>query len=299
MRTKNRPLLPGKLILGCLGLALFSSTALAQMPAVQNDERPVEDASKVKLPPRPNDALPAIFLEGDSTVRVGTPGQRGWGDELAAFFDPAKIHVLNHAIGGRSSRTFQNEGRWAASLAMVRKGDFVICQFGHNDAGPVNDNSRARGSLKGNGEETEEIDNLLTKQHEIVHTYGWYMRRFAREAKAKGATVVICSPIPHKDWKDGKVSRASTSYGKWAREAAAAEGVAFVDLNEIIAEGYEKLGPENVEAFFGDPHTHTSVEGAKFNAGCVVAGLKGVSGSPFDPFLSTAGRDVPLFAPAR
>ena len=257
------------------------------------DERPVENAAKFKLDPRPKNTLPTIFLEGDSTVRVGSPNQRGWGDELAPFFDATKINVVNHAIGGRSSRTFQTEGRWDSSLAMIQKGDFVICQFGHNDNGPTNDNSRARGTIKGTGEETEEIDNILTHQHEVVHTYGWYMRKYAHDAKTKGATVIICSPIPRKNWKDGKVGR--DIYGKWAREAAAAEGVLFVDLNEIIAQGYEKLGPEKVEAFFGDPHTHTSVEGAKFNAQCVVAGLKGLPGKPFEHDLSPAAQTVAPF----
>ena len=54
----------------------------------------------------------------------------------------------------------------------MKAGDFVIMQFGHNDGGPLNDSSRARGTIKGTGEETEEIDNLLTKKHEVVHTYG-------------------------------------------------------------------------------------------------------------------------------
>jgi rhamnogalacturonan acetylesterase len=281
-------------------LLALASTLIVSPVHAADDERPVENAAKHKLDAKPKNSLPTIFLEGDSTVRVGSPNQRGWGDELAPFFDTTKINVLNHAIGGRSSRTFQTEGRWDQSLAMVQRGDFVICQFGHNDNGPTNDNSRARGTLKGTGEETEQIDNILTKQPETVHTYGWYMRKYAHDAKLKGATVVICSPIPRKSWKDGKMGRASGDYGKWAREAAAAEGVMFIDLNEIIAQGYEKLGPEKVEAFFGDPHTHTSVEGAKFNAGCVVAGLKGLPNKPFDRYFAPAAvRDIAPFDSAK
>ena len=260
------------------------------------DARPVEDARKHTLEVKANAALPTIYLEGDSTVRVGTPGERGWGDELATFFDTTKVNIVNHAIGGRSSRTFQTEGRWKASLAMVKAGDYVIFQFGHNDAGPVNDNSRARGTLRGVGEETQEIDNMLTKQHEVVHTYGWYMRQYARDTKAKGATAIICSPIPHKTWVNGKVARVAPTYGGWAREVAKEEGVMFVDLNEIIAEGYEKIGPAAVEPLFGDPHTHTSVAGAQFNARCVVAGLRGLPGAPLDGYLSAAGRGVEAFS---
>lgn len=277
-----------------LGMALSSLLGTVGARAA-GDERPVEDAKKHPLIHKANNSLPTIYLVGDSTVRVGTPMQRGWGDELATFFDTAKVNVVNHAIGGRSSRTFQTEGRWEASLAVMQKGDFVLIQFGHNDAGAINDNSRARGSIKGTGEETQEIDNLLTKQHEVVHTYGWYLRKYIRDAKAKGVTPVICSPIPHKSWKNGKVARANESYGKWAREVAEQEGALFVDLNEIVAEEYEKLGPEKVDPLFADKGTHTTVEGAKLNARCVVAGLKGLPGKPLDNYLSAEWKKVPAF----
>lgn len=281
-------------------LCLTASPYLSAAPADQ-DERPVEDAAKFKLDVKKDKKLPTIYLVGDSTVRVGTTSQRGWGDEIAPLFDTSKVNVVNHAIGGRSSRTFQNEGRWDASLAMMQKGDYVVIQFGHNDAGPLNEpppvtaSTRARGTIKGNGEETEEVDNILTGKHEVVHSFGWYIRKYIKDAKAKGVTPVICSPIPRKSWKDGKINRASGSYGKWAREAAKQEGALFVDLNEIIAEGYEKLGPEKVEPLFADKGTHTSVEGAKLNARCVVAGLKGLSPDPVAKFLSAEGREVPPF----
>src|SRR6266550_1867324 len=59
---------------------------------------------------------PTVFLVGDSTVRNGTPGQRGWGEQLPSFFDPQRINVENRAIGGRGSRTFITEGRWGKVL---------------------------------------------------------------------------------------------------------------------------------------------------------------------------------------
>jgi len=77
-------------------------------------------------------------------------------------------------------------------------------QFGHNDGGAVNDASRARGSLRGIGNETEEIDNLLTKKHEIVHTFGWYMKKFISDAKARQATPIVLSPVPRNMWKKAK-----------------------------------------------------------------------------------------------
>jgi len=270
------------------------------------DERPVEDASKVGLETKQRSDLPTVWIIGGSTVRVGTPGQRGWGDELAPFFDSTKINLVNRAIGGRSSRTFLTEGRWDGILRELRAGDVVLMQFGHNDAGPINEPppvtsaTRARGTIKGNGEETKEIDNILTGKHEVVRSYGWYLREYIRTAREKGAVAVVCSPIPHKSWSsDGKINRASSSYGGWAREAEAQGGALFIDLNEIIARGYEQLGAAAVEPFFGDKGTHTSKEGAQFNARCVVSGLNGLGGkNPVVAFLSENGRAVPAFADA-
>lgn len=117
-------------------------------------------------------SLPTLFIIGDSTVKNGTKGQRGWGEEIAAHFDPTKIKIANHAIGGRSSRTFLTEGRWETIRTNLKPGDFVLMQFGHNDGGAINDTSRARGTIKGVGEETQEIDNLMTKKHKVVHSFG-------------------------------------------------------------------------------------------------------------------------------
>ena len=235
---------------------------------------------------RLNPSVPTLFIIGDSTVKNGTKGQRGWGEEIAAHFDPSRIKIANHAIGGRSSRTFLTEGRWEKILADLKPGDFVLMQFGHNDGGIINDTSRARGTIKGVGEETEEIDNLMTKKHEIVHSFGWYMRKYVADAKAKSATPIVLSLVPRKIWKDGKIVRGTKDYGQWAAAAAKAEGAAFIDLNDIVARHYEELGPEKVNALFGDEHTHTNVEGAQLNAASVVEGIRSLNPSPLAAFLA-------------
>jgi hypothetical protein len=159
-------------------------------------------------------------------------------------------------------------------------------QFGHNDGGAINDNSRARGTIKGTGEETEEIDNILTKKHEIVHTYGWYLKKYISETQAKGATAIVCSPIPRNDWKDGKVLRASGDYGKWARESAQTGKAFFIDLNEMIAARYEQIGEKDVTAdFFLNEHTHTTREGAILNASVVAEGIGSLKKCSLKKFL--------------
>jgi lysophospholipase L1-like esterase len=193
--------------------------------------------------------------------------------------------VVNRAVGGLSSRTYLTLGHWEKVLAMLKAADVVMMQFGHNDSGPLDDAARARGTLKGTGEETQEIDNPITKAHEVVHTYGWYLRKFIADANARGATPIVCSLVPRKIWKDGKIVRASDSYGKWAAEVAAGESAGLVDLNEIVARKYDALGAEKVEPLFGDEHTHTSRAGAELNADCVIEGLKGLRKNPLGAYL--------------
>jgi len=241
--------------------------------------------------PEPKDPnLPTLFLIGDSTVRNGrgdgANGQWGWGEPIVDRFDTEKINVVNRAVGGLSSRTFLTLGYWGRVLAMMKPGDFVMMQFGHNDGGPLDDLARARGSLPGVGDEAREVDNPITQQHEVVHTYGWYLKRFIADARAKGATPIVCSLIPRKIWKDGKIERNSDTYRKWAAEVAGSEKAPFVDLNEIIASRYDELGPEKVEPLFADPHTHTSRAGAELNAECVIAGLKALKPDPLAAYFS-------------
>lgn len=240
-----------------------------------------------------SNSLPTLFLIGDSTVNTPTKGQQGWGAPVPAFFDQSKITVLNRARGGRSSRTFLTEGLWDQVRDSLKPGDFVLMQFGHNDGGPLGD-GRARASLKGNGEETQEVDNKTTGKKETVHTYGWYLRKYITDTKAKGATPIVLSLIPRNIWKDGKVVRAANDYGKWAAETAKAENVAFINLNEIIAKHYEEAGQQKVADTYFTPtdHTHTTPEGAKLNAACVVEGIRSLKDCPLVNYLLPEAKHV-------
>jgi lysophospholipase L1-like esterase len=220
---------------------------------------------------------PTLFLVGDSTVKNGSKGLMGWGEVIDKYFDTTRINVVNRAIGGRSSRSFQAEGRWEKVLAELKPGDFLLIQFGHNDGAKPGDpkqDPRNRGSLRGTGDQTVEIDNPQTGKKETVHTFGWYMRKYAADAKAKGATPIICSLVPRNDWKEGKVLRGSESYAKWARETAEAEHIPFIDLNDLAARRYETIGEAKVKEFFPAEHTHTNAAGADVNAQCVVEGVR-------------------------
>jgi lysophospholipase L1-like esterase len=275
-------------------LVAFLSVKGQAVPPYPLPASPNVASLNLPVPKDPN--LPTLFLIGDSTVRNGrgdgAGGQWGWGEPIVDYFDAAKINVVNRAVGGLSSRTFVTQGFWERVLAMMKPGDFVIMQLGHNDSGPLDDPARARGTLPGVGDETKEIDNPITARHEVVHTYGWYLKKTVAETRAKGATPILCSLIPRKVWKDGKIARNHDTYAGWARQVAESEKVWFVDLNEIIAAKYDALGPEKVEPLFADPHTHTSRAGAEMNAGCVMEGLKALKDDPLAKYFSAKGEAV-------
>lgn len=221
-----------------------------------------------------------VILIGDSTVKngrgQGEDGLWGWGQVLQDHFNPEQATVENRALGGRSSRTYRTEGLWEKTLERLRPGDFLLIQFGHNDGGKMFEGDRPRASIKGNGEETQTGVVEATGREETVHSYGWYLRRYIAEAKARKAIPIVCSLVPRDRWQDGKVIRSNQDYALWARQAARQGGAAFLDLNEIVARRYEQLGETFVgrELFTETDWTHTTKAGAVWNARCVVEGIR-------------------------
>jgi rhamnogalacturonan acetylesterase len=236
--------------------------------------------------------IPTLWLIGDSTLKNGQDkggnSQWGWGHPLPAFFDATRIAIQNRGHGGTSSRTYQTNGDWDRVLAQIKPGDYVIMQFGTNDGGAINDTSRARASMPGNGDETTEIDNELTHKHEIVHTYGWYIRKFVADARDKGAAAaIVCSPIPRNIWANGQVAP-NTKYSLWASQAAKQANAPFIDLNQIINDKYDALGQTYVtQNLFpaGGEHTHTNWEGAILNSRCVAEGIKALKDCDLAQYL--------------
>jgi len=273
-----------------LGTALLAAAAYAQ-----NTPPPAPDLAG--NPPARAAALhtnlPAIFVAGDSTAARGRgQDQQGWAVPFADYFDLTKVNVVNAARGGRSSRTFVTEGLWDALLAGVKAGDLVLIQFGINDTGAINDATRARGSIPGLGEETQEIDNLLTKKHEVVHTYGWYLRKMIADTQARGATPLLLGLTIRNIWTNGKVERAYGQYNQWAAAVAKAAGVPFLDVTDSVAGKFEDMGEEKVKAIYIQDHTHFSLAGADLHAAAVVSGLKALTPDPARLFLSAKGAAV-------
>ncbi|MCW1924679.1 rhamnogalacturonan acetylesterase [Luteolibacter arcticus] len=269
-------------------LVLF---AAAPLLLSADDDRPVVDDSQVKkeVPASP---LPTLWIAGDSTVK-NQGAMRGWGQDIPTLLDTTKIQVVNRAIGGRSSRTFFTEGRWDDILKTMKTGDIVLVQFGHNDVGALDERGKFRGSVRGIGEETEQVKKP-DGSVETVHSYGWYLKHFARTAKAKGAVVVLCSPVPHKKFdREGKFVRDWDQWRGWVKDCATAEDVLYLDLAELVGTRYAEMKPAEVEALFADKGTHTNAAGAMLNAHAVIDGLNLLSDNPLAKFLPKAAGTPP------
>jgi lysophospholipase L1-like esterase len=268
------------LLFAVLGLQGCASTPAAPPAAVSTDPA----TRPIALPTPANPKLPSLVLIGDSTVHnSGKNGACGWGDQLDAFFDTQRLNIVNHAMGGRSSRTFFTEGRWQAVLNQLKAGDFVLIQFGHNDGGRIGDPAM-KGRASGAGTGAEVVEDLKPDgSRELVHTFGWYLARYIADARAKGASVVILSPIPHKDRWQSEVD--FENFAAWGAEVAQAGGAHFIPLTLRITEAYRAVGAAEVEGFFADTRTHTNEVGARFNAQRVVEGLRALPGQPLLAYL--------------
>ena len=279
---------------GLLPAALIFALSLAHAQtatgtSTQPPPTPVQTSAAAAIPLNP--ALPTVFVVGDSTA--SNQADLGWGDHLARYFDTARINVANRARAGRSSRTFINEGSWDKVLAEIKPGDYVLIQMGHNDGGDL-DGRKPRGTLKGLGEESKEV-TLLDGRVETVHTYGWYMRKYIADTRAKHATPILLTLTIRNIWTtgaDGKqhIER-DMGYDDAIRQLAGGEKVELADMANVEADRLEAIGPDKAALLFPMDHTHTSAEGADLNAQCVVRAIRATQ-SPLRAYLAqTSGTE--------
>ena len=193
--------------------------------------------------------MPSIFMAGDSTMcdRKPTDKKAGWGQSLKKLVKDGVV-VNNLARGGFSSKSFIDKGNWDKMIAKVRKGDYVIIQFGHNDQKPKD----------------------VKRYSEVNTTYKDNLRKYISDVRAKEAKVVLATSISRRAFdKKGKfVDQAKLR--KYA-EAMIAVGqeckVPVVDLNTLTKELIVSMGEEKSAELFLYYHdkkdnTHTIAKGA-------------------------------------
>ena len=261
---------------------------------------PLHAMMKTELPTtgvRRQKGRPVVFITGDSTVKNtdrDEDGMWGWGSQAQTIFDTDRIVIQNSAQAGRSCRSYLREGRWDKVINDVQPGDFVLIQFGHNDAGKELDSGKARNDIMGTADSSHVYRVRTDKEvrNEVVYTFGWYLRKMIDDVREKGATPILVSLTPRNEWGDGvknrwkkgKIERRNDSFGRWYRDVVEQTGVAFVDLHNITADALDKMGKEKAQEYYKKDHTHTSKKGAQLNAQGIAKGLRQI-GSPLANYL--------------
>lgn len=225
-----------------------------------------------------------VFMIGDSTMAnkdtTGGKQERGWGMMLQQYFK-SDVVVDNHAVNGRSSKSFIDEGRWDVVLSKMKPGDYVIIQFGHNDEKPAADRHTDPGT-----------------------TFDANLRRFVLESRARGGIPILCNAVVRRNfyrqvdssvddeslrnttYEDEKVNSDTLidTHGAYLlspRNVARELGVPFIDANRVthdLEQGMGIEGSRRLHMWFR-PGEHPSVpKGRKDNTHYNVYGATVVAG---------------------
>jgi lysophospholipase L1-like esterase len=218
---------PGALVL-CAMLAvqiqLLGADSTNEPPKVAGDAKRPKPLLDLAAQPITNGFT--IFLIGDSTMAnkplIPENPERGWGQMLPPYFK-AGVRVENHAMNGRSSKSFRDEGRWQAVENRLKPGDWVIIQFGHND----------------------EKDKDPARYSAPFGSFKTNLTQYVLETRAHGANPILATPIARHKFDDtGKVVDTHGDYVTAVRAVAAEQGVPLIDLNKRSDELLRREGPE-------------------------------------------------------
>lgn len=171
-----------------------------------------------------------IFLAGDSTIAIKDTNvypETGWGMPFVYFWD-STVTVVNRAKNGRSTKTFISEGLWKSVINEAGEGDYVIIQFGHNDA-------------------------AVTKpeRYATPDTFKMNLARFIKETREKNATPILFTPVSRRKFdKEGRAVETHELYAALVKEVAVQEKADLVDLDELSKTLYQQFGPELSKLLF-------------------------------------------------
>ena len=214
-------------------------------------------------------AAPVIYIAGDSTAQTYDAKRypmTGWGQMLSCAVRPG-ITIRNHAMAGRSTKTFIEEGRLDGIRREIKAGDTLLIQFGHNDANTQRPGRYAApaGAYR---------DNLI---------------KLIDVARSVGAQPVLITPVIRRNFVDGRVRADFTAWSNEVRKLAAEQKVPLIDLEALSGDWVQRAGPETAKAFYLhykaedkvaaypkgiDDDTHFSELGARRVADIVAGGLR-------------------------
>jgi len=223
----------------------------------------------IKLAHKVEGEKPTVYIAGDSTVasyNASSKPQAGWGQMISNYFTDEVVFV-NNAIGGRSSKSFVKEGRLDSILTNIKPGDYLLIQFGHNDASVGNE----------------------TRYAAPYTTYKKYLKMFVDGARANGATPVLITPVGRRSYdSEGKFKSDFPDYVAAMKQVAQEENVKLIDLTQMSIDYFNSIGVEATKDVFlwAEPgeysafpdgvqdNTHFQEYGAEQIAGLVVKGIK-------------------------
>lgn len=223
-----------------------------------------------------------IFLAGDSTIAIKDTKvypETGWGMPFVYFWD-STVTVVNRAKNGRSTKTFISEGLWKSIYDEAGEGDYVIIQFGHNDA-------------------------AVTKpeRYATPDTFKMNLARLINETREKKATPILFTPVSRRKFdKEGKAVETHELYTALVKEVAAQEKADLIDLDELSKTLYQQFGPELSKLLFlqlkpgehpnypegRDDNTHFNELGARLVAQLVLKELVTIKPGLAERVISTA-----------
>ena len=209
-----------------------------------------------------------IFIAGDSTAQTYNEERdgliKGWGQMLGCYLNK-NIEVVNHAIGGRSTNSFIAEGRWDRLLSEVKPGDYVLIQFGHNDASTRPD------------------------RHTSYEEYEANLTMMISDVRKKDANPILLTSLVMRTFVNGHlIDDRLKGYPVITRKVAKENNIPLIDINQKSRDFITMLGDEASKPYYRwvepgvDPKkpeglqddTHMMEKGAKQVALLVAEGIE-------------------------
>ncbi len=231
-----------------------------------------------------DDSVPTVFLCGNSTV-VDQDNEpwASWGQMITRWFGD-QVAFANFAESGETASTFISANRLAKVLSMMKKGDYLIAEFGHNDQ---------KQRFPGAG---------------AYYNFATALKTFIDETRAREATPILVTPTQRRSFRDGRIQETHANYPEAMTWVAEREQVQLIDLHAMTRTFYEAMGEEESKhAFVHYPagsypgqttdfkdNTHFNPYGAYEIAKCVIEGMRQLQ----LPFLSALRPEYKTFDPS-